>query len=525
MEEHCSEITLYCEEKQKILNCQKWQDGIQSTSCKRLISQCNDACIRCDTLKSLPAFPVEWEWHIVEGVAKGRAKNWSPYSTGDIPHQFYDDCGLSTDGTSTYLNDLEKKFPNNVKIYRKTKLSKDCDSNNAHMWRDKLEMCNAVIQALDSPCLLIQIDVDELWTADMLASSLALFNGLHLPVLNETGLTSSGASRNILTEPAMQNPKCAYFHCHFFITKDLVTITPDQYSHSNYEWLRMWVFEPGMLWLDHAPPTLAKWDAEKQHWFALANLPGQDTPCLTNAFTESHGLVFSHYAYVLPNQVSFKEHFYGYKDAYKEWASLNRKGEELLQLETSAGDGSHSAVHIADYLNWVPVGVFADTAANRVFGKDVDIVPVPLHSSVVDLSSTAEEPTQTSSRKAIHVVIDGAIFQIEQKISKGMSRVWNHLIPALANSLRPDDRITVLQRNPPYVASLLSDDWVEPPKLKYNSSDMSSATITVRTIPMYNTGGEFDTDDAMLTDVCQGKPYQATPQTFFAWPALVGNSL
>jgi hypothetical protein len=380
---------------------------------------CEALRTHCDGVRSTAAFPVEWEWHLVEGLARGRAKHWSPYSTQSIPQQFFDACGRSTDGTATYLDDLQQRFPANVRVHRKggcchaegaaDEGGADADAAAPHMWRDKVEMCNTVIQALDAPCLLVQVDVDELWTAEMLASSLALFNGMPLPPPPlPTETTSCRPS-----PPTKKRPQCAYFHCHFFITKDLVTVTPGQYSHSSYEWLRMWVFEPGMMWLDHAPPTLAKWDLDTKEWFALANYPGNEGhghgtsehpgPCITHAVTESQGLVFTHYAYVFPAQVQFKEHFYGYEDAHQQWAALVTTGEQMQQRALAGGGGgggggalagdddgddgggddispttaAAAPVHVADYLKWVPPGVFADLVVNRVLGKGVPVVALP----------------------------------------------------------------------------------------------------------------------------------------------------
>ncbi|KAK7242911.1 glycosyl transferase [Aureococcus anophagefferens] len=78
--------------------------------------------------------------------------------------------------------------------------------------------------------LLLQLDVDELWTADAPAPALRL--------LGDSDLTR------------------AYFHCHFLVGPKLATATPRGYGHSDaYEWLRLWRADPDdVFWASHAPP-------------------------------------------------------------------------------------------------------------------------------------------------------------------------------------------------------------------------------------------------------------------------------
>ena len=162
---------------------------------------------------------LRWQWHIVEGVAFGRAHHLYPYSTKPIPASFYTRKGRSVDGTSGYIDALALRFPGKVVIHRR------------HAWRDKVEMLNAVLTHISSPVVLMQIDVDELWTANQITKAFYL---LHR---NRTA--------------------CAYFHCHFHITPELLTYSTNVYSHRNdIEWLRMWSYRPGMLWIAHAPPKL-----------------------------------------------------------------------------------------------------------------------------------------------------------------------------------------------------------------------------------------------------------------------------
>ena len=120
---------------------------------------------------------------------------------------------------------------------------------------------------------------------------------------------------------------CAYFDCHFFVAPRLTMLTPGGYGHNpTYEWLRMWRFRPGQMhWISHAPPSLIAPAALVRgggvpvattagtQWVSLANTPeqqeyaggGQQPPplCFTHRETRAHGLVFTHYAYAVEDQV------------------------------------------------------------------------------------------------------------------------------------------------------------------------------------------------------------------------------
>ena len=55
--------------------------------------------------------------------------------------------------------------------------------------------------------------------------------------------------------------------------------------------------------------------------------------------TEAKGLVFQHFAYVTPSQLTFKESYYGYKNALANW--------KKLQTNTTF------PTRLADYFTWV----------------------------------------------------------------------------------------------------------------------------------------------------------------------------
>jgi hypothetical protein len=111
--------------------------------------------------------PFQWHWHIVEGVADLKHDTaWSLQGGGHISDEIHRN-GYSHDGTTEYLDELARLYPDNVTIYRKSE---------GVFWDGKLEMVNAPLQNIQEECLLWQVDVDELWTVEQLIKQL-LFIG------------------------------------------------------------------------------------------------------------------------------------------------------------------------------------------------------------------------------------------------------------------------------------------------------------------------------------------------------------
>ncbi|KAH8076181.1 glycosyl transferase [Aureococcus anophagefferens] len=91
-----------------------------------------------------------WEWHVVEGVAAGRADAARPYAEDPIPASFHRG-GLSVDGSSEYVDGLAASDAR-VVVHRPRK---------GGFWRDKVEMAAAALNAA-SPgpgALLLQLDL------------------------------------------------------------------------------------------------------------------------------------------------------------------------------------------------------------------------------------------------------------------------------------------------------------------------------------------------------------------------------
>jgi glycosyltransferase involved in cell wall biosynthesis/ADP-heptose:LPS heptosyltransferase/Flp pilus assembly protein TadD/predicted O-methyltransferase YrrM len=228
--------------------------------------------------------PFRWHWHVVEGVAELKHDTaWSANQGGRITGELHRN-GLSNDGTTEYLDEVAGRFPDRVTLYRKPA---------GAFWDGKIEMVRAPLGRIGEPCLLWEIDADELWTAEQICAGREMF--------------AAGPSRT-----------AAYYLCRFFVGERLVTTTRDTYgNHTAYEWLRTWRYEPGDQWLTHEPPRLCRKN-EAGQWQDLASL----TP-FRHAETEAQGLVFQHFAYATEAQLRFKEVYYGYGEARQQWRSLN----------------------------------------------------------------------------------------------------------------------------------------------------------------------------------------------------------
>ena len=238
--------------------------------------------------------PFKWHWHIVEGVAElNHDTAWSVENGGSINDQIHKN-GLSKDGTSEYLDEIEKQFPNNVTLYRK---------DAGVFWDGKLEMVNSPLQNINEECLLWQIDFDELWTTKQIIDAREMF----------------------IKQP---DKTAAFFYCDYFVGEKLVIATKNTYgNHQDYEWRRAWRYKPGDEWQSHEPPKLMRKTIEG-NWIDLSEINS-----FTHSETEAENLIFQHYAYVTDEQLKFKEVYYGYKDAIAKWKELNSVESFPVQLK------------------------------------------------------------------------------------------------------------------------------------------------------------------------------------------------
>ncbi len=262
-------------------------------------------------IDALNRLPFKWHWHIIEGVAAHRHDTaWSLQFGGKISDEIHKE-GLSIDGTSEYIDELKRQYPENITVYRKPK---------GEFWDGKIEMVNAPLKDISEECLLFQIDVDELWTVSQLCAVEAMFR----------------------MDP---EKTAAYYYCHFFVGKNLIVTSKDTYgNNSSYEWLRTWRYKPGDLWVSHEPPILVRKTEAGDLDVARINP-------FTHYETRDRGLIFQHFAYVTKEQLKFKESYYGYTGALDKWMRLN----ECSQLP----------VFLKEYFDWVRDFAVVFTTHNR----------------------------------------------------------------------------------------------------------------------------------------------------------------
>jgi predicted O-methyltransferase YrrM len=201
-------------------------------------------------LEQLARLPFTWHWHLVEGV------------TGTHPAG---DATRSIDGTTDYLDRIQRDYPDHVTVYRKPP---------GRHWQDVADAANMPLWALGESCLLWRINPDELWTVDQISAARRLF-------LDHAEKTA------------------AFYWCWLFVAPGLVTSTRHSYGNDPRagDGLRTWRYHPGMWWGGADAPVLAEPLASGQ-WRPVHTL----NP-LTHDQTEAAGCVFQRYAFVTESQV------------------------------------------------------------------------------------------------------------------------------------------------------------------------------------------------------------------------------
>jgi hypothetical protein len=174
----------------------------------------------------------------------------------------------SDDGTLTYL-EMISKHPR-VKVISKP------------LWRGgKLEMVNEAVAQITEPCVLLQVDSDEFYTAENVAKIVKLFSDY----------------------PQAER---AYFYCRFFVGLGVITTGKDCFGNKAGEWLRAFRFLPGRKFQSHEAPVFN----------------GNQGQALTRDFMLSQGITFDHWAYVFEDNVAWKSAFYGYYGGVEKWKAL-----------------------------------------------------------------------------------------------------------------------------------------------------------------------------------------------------------
>jgi glycosyltransferase involved in cell wall biosynthesis/predicted O-methyltransferase YrrM len=385
----------------------------------------------------------KWHWHIVEGVADLKHDTaWSTRQGGHIAGNIHRN-GRSNDGTTEYIDELARLYPENITIYRKPE---------GEFWDGKREMVQAPLANITEECLLWQVDVDELWTVEQIWLSRQLF---------------------------IESPEktAAYYWCWYFVGEKLVISTRNCYAQNpQQEWLRTWRFKPGYTWAAHEPPILVEHLADDNIRDVAKINP------LLHEETEKYNLVFQHYSYVLPEQLKFKETYYGYKSAESQWLKL----QEAKTLP----------LFLSEYLSWVTDGTRVDST------ESLGIVPIAQKDSQTDnwkfLSSLElnekslyAKPKSKKDFRPI-IAIDGVFFQLYKT---GIARVWTSLLEEwVANGFARN--IVVFDRE---------------------GSAPKIAGIWYRTVDRYDYA-KTDADRQMLQKVCDEEGVQLFISTYYTTP-------
>ncbi len=231
----------------------------------------------------LDKLQIPWRWIVVEGVAAlQHDTGWSLANGGKIPERYAQ--GHSLDGTVEYLKELAAR-DSRVQLLQKP---------DGQFWDGKIEMVRAAQP--NYPCLLWQVDADEIWTSEQIRR----------------------VHQNFEADPTLE---AAQFYCHYFVGSNLLLDNRGKWGNNpQIEWWRVWRWDPAECeWQTHEPPVLTR----------KGNLPQK---VLTADQTASQGLVFNHYAYALKKQVEFKEIYYGYRGAVAAWEEL-QKSEKPCSLQ------------------------------------------------------------------------------------------------------------------------------------------------------------------------------------------------
>lgn len=208
-------------------------------------------------LPVLESLSVPWKWLVCEGAALN--VKCTAWCKPQPPR-------LSRDGTTEYLNSIAA-HPN-VTVLR------------SPVWHGKVEMFRAMTYLVKEPCILCQLDSDEIYTTEQLEKVVRVFE-----------------ARPLLASMRIRH--------RYYFGPDLVATQPNG-SQFTGDWLRFWRFRPGMRWDSHEPPSLA---GNKGH-----SMPPDESL--------KHGVWAEHYSYTTEAQVAMKEALYGYTGAVKSWREL-----------------------------------------------------------------------------------------------------------------------------------------------------------------------------------------------------------
>ncbi len=220
----------------------------------------------------------DWTWIVIEGSASnGGSTCWCR------PQE----ARFSNDGTFAFLDEIKDE---RVLVLHGAWSSKDKMVNDA---------CKIASEEINEPCVLMQIDVDEIHKPESIEKVVELF----------THNTQLGMIR---------------FPCRYFVGPKIVCAGQNCWSNWDKEYDRAWRFERGMKFVSHEPPKL-------------------DRMAAPEVLHRPEDLRFDHLAYVTESQVAYKEKFYGYEGLLNQWRALQRNTYWPARL-------SRFFTHVSGYL-------------------------------------------------------------------------------------------------------------------------------------------------------------------------------
>ena len=249
-------------------------------------------------------------WVIVEGMARNTGSTkWCR----EMPPEYYDDRGLSVDGTTQFLDEMVGQFNETTRCRGMVRRP----GYGRVGWLSKDDMVNAALEMLRefleaekvefgiTPVYLWQVDVDEQWSEGELSRAEML--------LKEKGV------------------KTGMFLCNYFVGRDLLAVG-DWGEGLSSPYRRLWQWE-GEWFESHEPPVLEGGNGKEEL-----------LPCR-----------FDHYAYYFRKDVEFKDKWYGgHQGILKRWDKLQRTPiiqfplpiNELLPEKNPWADSDTWIVHI-----------------------------------------------------------------------------------------------------------------------------------------------------------------------------------
>jgi len=202
----------------------------------------------------------DWHWSIVEGASMAvKDTAWMGNQQGKVSH----------DGTNQFVQSLA----NHPRI----------TVNSKPEWSGKTEMINAALTAFKKDGILLQMDSDEIWTADQLRRLNAIF--------------SANPEYNTLK-----------VRMDYMLGPNVISTSSNGYGNRSNEWVRAWRYSVG-LWMEcHEPPVFNG---------------NRGRVCERDEAESILGPIL-HMAWVTPQQVAYKQRIYrgGYENACEQWEAL-----------------------------------------------------------------------------------------------------------------------------------------------------------------------------------------------------------